>query len=81
MIQRFIDWRHERYIRRMRDRTHAAIASSDRAMVKMYWGLLKSAVLSRSPAQIRRMDERLVRGMDETSRRVFEKHRVRQDGI
>ncbi|MDE1918972.1 MAG: hypothetical protein KGO96_14010 [Elusimicrobia bacterium] len=59
MIQRIKDWRLERRIKRLSRKSIAYMQSGDRAMCKVYWGLMVDAINRRSPAQVRRMERRM----------------------
>jgi len=56
VIQRFKDWRHERYIDRLARRCERARTSGDRLKAKLYWDLMVVAIRGRSVAQVRRME-------------------------
>ncbi len=59
MIQRIKDWRLERRIKRLSRMSIAYMQAGDRAMFKVYWGLMVDAINRRSPAQVRRMERRM----------------------
>lgn len=59
VLQRFRDWRHERYIQRLTQQCRAAQVSGDRVMARMYWRLLLAAINARSPERVARMERRM----------------------
>ncbi|GAA0260427.1 hypothetical protein [Rhodanobacter caeni] len=56
---RLRDWRHERYIRRLKCSVQAALRKPDRIMAHLYWQAMVSAINARSPAQVARMEQRM----------------------
>lgn len=61
IAQSFRDWRHERYIHRLKDRLISATRHQprDQVRVRLYWDLMVSAINARSAAQIARMERRM----------------------
>ena len=56
---RIRDWRHERYIRRLKRGVLVASRKSDRVLARIYWQAMVSAINARSPAQVARMERRM----------------------
>ena len=56
MLQRIHDWRHERYIARLRSKVTASVKAGDRVKSKLYWRLMVDAINARSPTQVARME-------------------------
>lgn len=59
LLQRFRDWRHERYIAHLGVRCKLAYALGDRIKARVYWWLLTGAIQRRSAAQVVRMERRM----------------------
>jgi alkanesulfonate monooxygenase SsuD/methylene tetrahydromethanopterin reductase-like flavin-dependent oxidoreductase (luciferase family) len=59
ILQRIRDYRHERYIKRVTAGCVRAINRGDRIMIRVYWGLMVSAILARSDDAVARRDRRI----------------------
>lgn len=59
ILQRYLDWQHERYIRRLNARCARAMDVRDRVMARLYWRLLLRAIHARSPAKVAYMERRM----------------------
>jgi hypothetical protein len=57
-LQRYLDWRQERYIRRLGERCKLACLLGDRPLARLFWGLMVGAIQRRSTGQVARMERR-----------------------
>lgn len=57
ILQRFLDWRHERHISHLTERCLACIYAGDRVMARLWDALRLEAIRRRSPEQVARMEQ------------------------
>lgn len=75
LVQRFRDWRHERHICRLSKQCSEAYEAGDKAKARHFLAAIHEARQARSPAQVRRMEEGMVKRLAPADRRRFEQLR------